>query len=289
MAIKQLTVETVRRYNLMTLEKAFGTLEALAEASETSAAYLSQIKNEAKDSKTGRPRSMGSSLARKIELNLQMPTGMLDNPFDIEEVSVVRDPLGHSKINVKFISDFKEDSQQPDLNNPDLFESLTLPLSNSFNASESGFELIENESNSNVETFEISYVNARGSCGGGSLELGDEVKGTLVKEATFFAKYKVKPKDLVVVYADGDSMSNFIVDGDMVIFDTSKKNPISGKIFLINHPDGLKIKQLRREIDGSWLLESLHPDKRTYPDEKIAPGMTDLLSIVGQFVYRQGG
>ena len=84
-------------------------------------------------------------------------------------------------------------------------------------------------------------------------------------------------------------MADFIVDGDIVIFDRSKIEPKSGKIFLIDHPDGLRIKQLRRQIDGSWLLESRNPDKRQFPDEVIQPSHADLLKIAGEFVYRQGG
>ncbi|MFZ6780763.1 S24 family peptidase [Undibacterium sp. Ji83W] len=53
--------------------------------------------------------------------------------------------------------------------------------------------------------------------------------------------------------------------------------------------DGLRIKQLRREIDGTWVLESRNPDKRTYPDERITPENVGLLKIIGRFVYRQGG
>jgi phage repressor protein C with HTH and peptisase S24 domain len=110
-----------------------------------------------------------------------------------------------------------------------------------------------------------------------------------VKEATFFKRYDVRPENAIAVYADGDSMSNFIVDGDIVIFDTSKTEPRTGKIFLIEHPDGLRIKQLRRDIDGSWVLASLNPDKQRFPDERIAPDHGARLKIHGQFVYRQGG
>ena len=55
------------------------------------------------------------------------------------------------------------------------------------------------------------------------------------------------------------------------------------------HPDGLRIKRLRRLIDGGWALESSNPDKHRYPNETIAPDHADLLKILGEFVYRQGG
>jgi phage repressor protein C with HTH and peptisase S24 domain len=135
----------------------------------------------------------------------------------------------------------------------------------------------------------IELVDAYGSCGGGSIvwELGN--RAPLVKEPAWFQRYKVKPGDVFGVFADGDSMADFIIDGDIVIFDKTKTTPRSGSIFLVDHPDGLKIKRLRREIDGSWVLESGNPDKRHYPDERIAPEHAELLKILGQFVYRQGG
>lgn len=83
-------------------------------------------------------------------------------------------------------------------------------------------------------------------------------------------------------------MANYIVHGDMLIFDTSKKQPVSGEVFLINHPDGERVKRLRREISGTWILESDNPDKKRYPDEKITPEQGELLHIIGQLIYRQG-
>ncbi len=140
-----------------------------------------------------------------------------------------------------------------------------------------------------VAVGEIEYWEARGSCGGGFLNHEELPKGHLIKEKTFFNKYGLVPENAFALYADGDSMADFIVDGDIVIFDKSKTHPRSGKIFAIEHPDGLRIKCLRRSIDGSWILESRNSDKRMYPDEVIPPDQVDLLKILGEFVYRQGG
>ena len=136
---------------------------------------------------------------------------------------------------------------------------------------------------------EIPFSDARGACGGGAINWDADERQPLIKEGSWFRRYRVKPENLLAVWADGDSMADFIVDGDIVIFDTSKTNPKSGAIFLINHPDGLRIKRLRRLIDGGWALESANPDKHRYPNENIAPDHADLLKILGEFVYRQGG
>lgn len=150
-------------------------------------------------------------------------------------------------------------------------------------------KLVVPEEHSDREVGRIPYWDARGSCGGGFLNYDQLPAGHLVKEMTFFERYKLSPDHAIAVYADGDSMSDFIVDGDIVIFDTSKTEPRTGKIFLIDHPDGLRIKQLRRDIDGSWMLESRNIDKRQFPDERISPEHAEQLKIHGEFVYRQGG
>lgn len=142
---------------------------------------------------------------------------------------------------------------------------------------------------SDAEVGRIEYWDAKGSCGGGFLNYDQLPAGHLVKEASFFSKYGIKPENAFAIYADGNSMADFIVDGDIVICDKTKTEPRSGKIFVISHPDGLRIKQLRRDIDGSWVLESKNVDKHTYPDERIPPDHGELLKICGEFVYRQGG
>ena len=136
---------------------------------------------------------------------------------------------------------------------------------------------------------EIRMIDARGSCGGGSIVWEIEDKEPLIKEASWFRRYGVRPENLFAVFADGDSMAEFIVDGDIVIFDKSKREPRTGSIFLIDHPDGLRIKRLRRDIDGSWVLESLNANKALYPDERLTSDRSEMLKIMGQFVYRQGG
>lgn len=135
----------------------------------------------------------------------------------------------------------------------------------------------------------IELSNARGSCGGGSTLMDPDALMPLLKEPAWFRRYNVTPENCLAVWADGDSMAEYIVDGDIAIFDKSKCTPQSGVIFLIDHPDGLRIKVLRREIDGTWVLESKNPDKRRYPDERIAPHQAELLRIRGRFFYRQGG
>ena len=57
----------IRLKNLETLIREFGTMEALAVAAGTTSVYLSQVRRRAIDVKTGRPREIGSRMARRLE------------------------------------------------------------------------------------------------------------------------------------------------------------------------------------------------------------------------------
>ena len=98
----------------------------------------------------------------------------------------------------------------------------------------------------------------------------------------------MKEKNLFVVYAEGDSNADFIVNGDMVIFDKSKITPEDGEIFFIKHPAGDRIKTLRQKANGNWLLCSRNHDKLRFPDEEITEEEAQNIQILGRYVYRQG-
>lgn len=136
--------------------------------------------------------------------------------------------------------------------------------------------------------FEITVIDAPGSCGGGREHMED-LPGAITKEASWFQRHNVKADDLFAIRADGDANAEFIVHGDFVIFDSTKRTPETGMIFMVRHPDGLRVRRLRRDIDGGWWLECLNQDKRRFPDEHVPADRIDLLQIEGRFVYRQGG
>lgn len=72
------TVAENRRINLESLIKQCGTMEALAQLVGSSSVYLSQIRTAAVDVKTGRPREMGSVMARRLETAAKKARGWMD-------------------------------------------------------------------------------------------------------------------------------------------------------------------------------------------------------------------
>lgn len=71
------TIKDIRSENLQTLKKELGTLVALANAANTSPAYLGQILNGT--------RGLGDALARKLEAHCRKPTGWMDRPHNVEQ------------------------------------------------------------------------------------------------------------------------------------------------------------------------------------------------------------
>lgn len=139
------------------------------------------------------------------------------------------------------------------------------------------------------EEYEIRLLDSKGSCGDGKLNFQEDIfKAPLIKEARWFDRYHVKPEEVVAIYADGDSMANFIVDGDIVIFTTNFSDVRSGEIYVVDTPDGLRIKRLHKRVDGTVVLSSDNPDKIRYPDEYYTAEQASHISIMGKFIYRQG-
>ena len=76
------TIAEIRRANLEKLIQEHDTQNRVAELCGSSAVYLSQIRNRAKDAKTGKPRQMGDDLARQLEKGCGKPPGWMDNLSD---------------------------------------------------------------------------------------------------------------------------------------------------------------------------------------------------------------
>lgn len=72
------TVGDLRRENLELLVEQFGTLEGVASAVGSTSIYLSQVRNQAIDAKTGKPREMGALMARRLEAAAEKPRGWMD-------------------------------------------------------------------------------------------------------------------------------------------------------------------------------------------------------------------
>lgn len=77
---KHTPAHEARRKNIEVLVVKCGSLEALCKRVEASPVYLSQIRHQTIDQKTGASRKMGNAMARRIEVAMDLPEGWMDVP-----------------------------------------------------------------------------------------------------------------------------------------------------------------------------------------------------------------
>lgn len=143
-----------------------------------------------------------------------------------------------------------------------------------------------------TEFYEVPILEAKGSCGNGkgSYLFGtkDEYGGTINKEGRWFLRHNARHENVFALMADGESMKNFIMDGDVCFFNRSIGDLRSGEIYVLDTPEGLRIKRVYRRADGYVTLMSDNPDKTIYPDELYSPEQAETLTIKGRFICREG-
>ncbi len=75
----------------------------------------------------------------------------------------------------------------------------------------------------------------------------------------------------------GDSMLPTLEDGDFVLFDTSKRDPLDGKIMVIGIENHLYIKRVRVSPEGIFLVSD---NKSVYDPWRVNPENTRFLGLV---------
>jgi phage repressor protein C with HTH and peptisase S24 domain len=83
--------------------------------------------------------------------------------------------------------------------------------------------------------------------------------------------------------ADGNGMANFLVHGDLVLFDTSDKRLHTNHIYAFQMATGLVIKRVIIRSNGRVILTCDNHDKQLYPDEDYSPDEVPTLEIIGRF------
>ncbi|WP_049063301.1 XRE family transcriptional regulator, partial [Acinetobacter seifertii] len=99
----------------------------------------------------------------------------------------------------------------------------------------------------------IDVVEASFSCGTGeSIEFHfDAINGKIPFPASFFKEKRVPQECMRIIKAKGDSMTDYIKDGDLVGIDISQTEVIDGEIYAVYFAGEGMIKQIFKEADGS--------------------------------------
>jgi phage repressor protein C with HTH and peptisase S24 domain len=134
----------------------------------------------------------------------------------------------------------------------------------------------------------VPLLECKGSCGNGRLGFDNPDYTPIAISAHELERLRVKAKNLVALYADGDSMANYIMHGDVLFFDTACYELQDGSIYLLDTPDGLRVKRVSRRADGRVALRSDNADKVRFPDEDYSAEQASQLTIKGRLVLRMG-
>ena len=137
----------------------------------------------------------------------------------------------------------------------------------------------------------IPQYDARAAAGDGCLNDHVQLKGGLAFKREWLRRLGLKPENLQVIYAEGDSMADTIMDGEVMLVDCVDREPRSGKIYAILRPDGgVSVKRLiQKSVTGTWMVASDNPDKRRYPDEDATAEVLHEIPIIGRVAWRGGG
>lgn len=140
----------------------------------------------------------------------------------------------------------------------------------------------------NDDAYVIPLLDARGSCGNGRMYTDVDTSPITISKRLLSRCRTTFASKLVALYADGDSMAPYISHGDIMIFDTGVTDFQDGFIYLLDTPDGLRVKRVNRRADGNVILRSDSSDRLRYPDEGYTPEHAALLNVKGRFVMRLG-
>jgi len=94
---------------------------------------------------------------------------------------------------------------------------------------------------------------------------------------------KADPKNLHLIFTNGDSMDPTIKDKDLLMVDESKKLGNTGIFVILVNNTELRVKRVTKKLDGSLVIMS---DNSKYQDE-IIPANCDYveIKIIGEVVW----
>lgn len=116
----------------------------------------------------------------------------------------------------------------------------------------------------------VRMIDAKASAGRGQVVCSDDVTKELMFRRDWLSKKGAKPDKVLAFTVDGVSMIDaHIPDGAVVLANTSRQEPISGKFFVLWIDGELFVKELVRTGEG-WIARSHNTaEADRYPDIEI--------------------
>jgi len=134
----------------------------------------------------------------------------------------------------------------------------------------------------------IPQYTAKAAAGLGCENPHVESVATLAFKRDWLRMKGANPKNLAVIYADGESMWPTINDHDVLLIDTSRIEPVDGQVFVLTAVDGVIVKRLVRTALGGWIIRSDNDDKEEYRDRIPLRADNNEHRIIGKVIWRGG-
>jgi phage repressor protein C with HTH and peptisase S24 domain len=140
--------------------------------------------------------------------------------------------------------------------------------------------------------FAVPVADARAGMGGPGAIMSEQPIAYRYFPEEELRAMRVKPENLWAHRADGDSMAPDFQDGDLLIIDTSQKNPTPPRIFTIWDGFGLVTKYVERVIGADPPRVRLIASNPKFPMQELTIGDRGELDgeeafIVGRVVFVQ--
>ncbi|RIJ84982.1 hypothetical protein RSP822_18095 [Ralstonia solanacearum] len=273
------TIDEIRLDNLLLAIGRAGTATALAEKSGLSAAYISQIKNRQPDSKTGKPKNMGDEAARKVEAGIGEKRGWMDVDHSTTATTPpVKTGNRSDQIETKLTGAYEASTYNPEQTPTRTLKGVSVrPIVTYENLKE-----LPEES-----TVLITRIDVELSARNGRETWHIEEKEPLPFQADYIRTLDAKPKNLVAVKVNGDSMETRLFDKDTVVVDTADTRvPANGGVFALVYAGELLVKRLFRLPDGG--LKIVSDNHARYEPVTVGPDQIEHVTIIGRVKYRSG-
>jgi len=129
----------------------------------------------------------------------------------------------------------------------------------------------------------VPHYAIQASAGGGSLVEAEPIEQHLTLSREWLAREGIVSKDLIGIYARGDSMEPSITSGDSLLIDR-ESNVIGsdGGIYVINYEGELFVKRVQKLLDGRIAVTS---DNKNHMSIEISKHDLERLKIIGRVVW----
>ncbi|MGV8567620.1 MAG: S24 family peptidase [Pseudomonas asiatica] len=134
----------------------------------------------------------------------------------------------------------------------------------------------------------VPQYDAKAAAGLGSENPHVEIRSTLAFKRDWLKVKGAKADQLIVIYAEGQSMWPTINDRDVLLVDRSRIDPIDRQVFVLAGSDGAIVKRLIQGPLGKWILRSDNDDKDQHPDRFLFRSEDNEHRIIGQVIWRGG-